>query len=165
MRRILTFFSWSLPLNPHVRSRSVVDFNSDNVARQNYWLKHAKLYFNFKTTSMSNKIEYLIDCLQSPFSLKIRVVPSHAAYVIQFLSAPFSQIWYTCLHSNVIHSKIFQSGEYWGVIVKNSLQECSRFLFDTTFNSSDILSRASVTYREVLGDNRQISYFFSIKLQ
>ena len=25
---------------------------------------------------MSNKIEYLIDCLQSPFSLKIRVVPS-----------------------------------------------------------------------------------------
>ena len=41
-----------------------------NIAKQNYWLKHAKLYFNFKTTSMSNKIEYSIDCLQSAFALK-----------------------------------------------------------------------------------------------
>ena len=69
MRRILTFLSRSLPLAPHMRSRSIVDFNSDNVARQNYWLKHAKLYFNFKTTSMSNKTEYLIDCWQSAFLL------------------------------------------------------------------------------------------------
>ena len=41
-----------------------------NIAKQNYWLKHAKLYFNFKTTTMSNKIEYSIDCLQSAFALK-----------------------------------------------------------------------------------------------
>ena len=41
-----------------------------NIAKQNYWLKHAKLNFNFKTTSISNKIEYSIDCLQSAFALK-----------------------------------------------------------------------------------------------